>query len=653
MVENEIISFVYKEYTISSNGNSKTVSVKNDIELAAEVDRFIKNNTSAGLNISNGTTKADQATNVTVVPTGSITNVQRGMFGTYPTAHTKASTLDSKSLSQATCSTSGTVNQGGTNAYVSGYQPISTNPSLTVIKCNVPTNQKVLLYPSSDLDLGYHTYSAKFNIDYNNLFAGGIFFNAPSSLSNAEGTYFVELIKSFDQTKTITYIDPSDDTSKTTSYPTYKYYIALYQMVSGTQSLISWSDVTSMLTNIYNNFEKVLIKQTSGSSYTYESSIDAALHMKVVHFSSDGSDGETAGEIADVFINNAKVVGWQQVSASTTDLSNGWKQMDANTVVGGHKLPRLGSATDYSGTKFGSYISTKPVQIPITTYNNGVPTSSYIVYNQNNAAPNATTAGSIREMYATELPLRDRSTNYWFQTPQFLNGLIQNQNIYNVYKTYMMQTNPSMIGINVYDVQYQIPGATNVDVVPIEYYQLYYPSGSPADNEFKKEIIVDEYSLAYSVPLNTGFRAKFAIANNSPYLIWIHKTPDQLNQTSIQFALWTHEIIAQSDPAILEKILNVNNITEVAQVDSPWIQSSLAASKLIGIVANSIDGFSRDTSLKVFGNPLIQLGDIISITYKLAGINQMLFVVQSVKHTFNNGLQTDLVLNAVGPGVQY
>ena len=217
----------------------------------------------------------------------------------------------------------------------------------------------------------------------------------------------------------------------------------------------------------------------------------------------------------------------------------------------------------------------------------------------------------------------------------------------------MMQTQPTIVGINVYDVQYQSPAATNVDILPIEYGQYYYPTGAPADNQYRQMLVVDEYSLSYSTPLNTGFRAKFAIANNSPYLVWIHKDPDQLNTTSTHLVLWTHEIVAQSDPSIIEKVLNINNITEVAQVDSLWIQSSYAAEKMIGVIANAIEGFSKDTTLKIFGNPLIQLGDIISVTYKLTGINQRLFVVQGIKHTFNNGLETDLVINAVGPGTQY
>ena len=360
--------------------------------------------------------------------------------------------------------------------------------------------------------------------------------------------------------------------------------------------------------------------------------------MKVVHYPSDSSSGEVVGETVQVFMNNAQILGWQIADSSGNELTNGWKQTPINTVTGLRQFPSLGAAGNYAGTVFGAYMSTNPISISGRTYNQG------------NTISSAVHAGNIRELYATEAILKDKSNNYWFQTNQFLSGLIQNQNIFNSKKSYMMQTSPTAIGINVYDVQYQTPAATNVDILPVQYYQAYYPGGAPIDNSYKREMFVDEYGLAYSTPINTGFRAKFAVANNSPFMVWIHKTPDQLNQTSVMMVLWTHEIVAQSDPAIIEKVVNANNITEVAQVDTNWIQSSYAANKMIGLIAQAIDGFSRDTTVKVFGNPLIQLGDIITLNYSLLGISNRKFVVQSIKHNFKEGLETELTLNGVGTG---
>lgn len=652
-IENEIVSFNYKEYTISVGGNYKTVSVKNDIELASEVDRFVKGNVSPQLNVTDGQTK-EVATNVLIVPTGRITNVQRGLFGTSPVPHTVATDLASKSLSQGQSYLEYIENASGSNASVSLYKPYSSvssdqsNPGISVINFSVPATKKVLLYPTTQRDEGYKTYSTKFNFaDGNKLAAAGLFFGASSS-SDLNGSSFVEIIKNYlGKTTKIVGFDADTGADITQDIESWQYLAALYTYdnIHG-KTVIAWTDITGMMTNITNNFEKVLIKKTSGSTYSYEPGVDAAFQLKVIHYPSDGTDGENAGELIDVFVNNAKIVGWQIFNSS----NNQWTPNPPNSFTGAPRLPVIPNAPA-NGSLFGVYMTTNPVEIPI-----GIPGElgfTSIIYNEGNAIASAKTVGSVRELYATQAILKDRSTNYWHQTSRFLNGLIQNQNIFNNYKSYMMQTQPTILGINTYDVQYQTPAATNVDILPVEYYQLYFPNGEQANNEYRQELIVDEYSLAYSTPLNTGFRAKFAIANNSPFLVWIHKEPDQLNQTSTRLVIWTHEIVAQSDPAILEKILNQNNTTEVAQIDSKWIQSSYAAEKMIGLISYAIDGFSRDTSIKIFGNPLIQLGDIISLTYKLTGVNQQKFVVQSVRHSFNNGLETDLVLNAVGPGTQY
>jgi hypothetical protein len=649
-IENEIVSFVYKEYTISVGGISKTVSVKNDMELASEVDRFVKGNVTPQLNISDGSTK-EVATNVLIVPTGRITNVQRGLFGTSPTSHTVATSLASKSLSQAQVINDFVVEgTAGTNASVLVYRPYSSvsedqsNPGIAVVDFSVPAGKKVLLYPTTQRDEGYQTYSTKFNFaNDNKLAAAGIFFGAASA-SDLSGAYYVEIIKNYlGKSTKVTGINPDTGLDITKEIESWQYLAAIY----ANGAIYAWTDITGMMTNITNNFEKVLVKKTSGSSYSFEAGIDAAYQLKVLCYPPSTSDGEVGtGRTIDVFVNNAKIVGWQKFDFDIQE----WIPNPPNSFTGAPQLPSIPSGPAV-GSLFGAYMTTKPVVISV-----GIPGELYIVpmiYNEGNSITTTKNVGSIREIYATQAILKDRSTNYWHQTSRFLNGLIQNQNIFNNYKSYMMQTQPTIMGINTYDVQYQMPAATNVDILPVEYYQLYYPDDAPASNEYRQELIVDEYSLAYSTPLNTGFRAKFAIANNSPFLVWIHKEPDQLNQTSTRLVIWTHEIVAQSDPAIIEKILNQNNTTEVAQIDSKWIQSSYAAEKMIGLISHAVDGFSKDTSIKIFGNPLIQLGDIISVTYKLTGVNQQKFVVQSVRHSFNNGLETDLVLNAVGPGTPY
>jgi hypothetical protein len=87
------------------------------------------------------------------------------------------------------------------------------------------------------------------------------------------------------------------------------------------------------------------------------------------------------------------------------------------------------------------------------------------------------------------------------------------------------------------------------------------------------------------------------------------------------------------------------------QMDTSFIQSRDSALKLLKLVSHSIDNFSKDVSLNIFGNPLIEVGDVIKLTYPLAGINEQKYVVHSVSNSFSNGLSTKLTLNMINKGI--
>ncbi len=98
-VEGEIMSFQYKEYEISSLSDetqSKTVSIKNSLELSSEITDFIKTNTvELVVNDSQSLVEGvrqEQNDDILITPTGNITNVQRGMYGTLPTSHSRITT---------------------------------------------------------------------------------------------------------------------------------------------------------------------------------------------------------------------------------------------------------------------------------------------------------------------------------------------------------------------------------------------------------------------------------------------------------------------------------------------------------------------------------------------------------------------------------
>jgi len=696
-IENEIVSFVYKEYELTNLGSnlSEKVSVKNNLELSSEINRFVKqygagltqksatvtnavgdgvittytavNNFSVGdrvsisgmlptqFNISGTVLDADatsflilttshslspvtrsgaaftaSASDVLITPTGKITNVKRGMFGTSPSEHKRITSLALKGLSEkkinflySTISSSNTASI--INSKTNTGAITDSLPSIDKIRVQTSTNNKTIIYPTNQTDIGYQTYSVKFEMPDQAATTAGLFFNMKDATST-DWAYFVELIRyNVIEPGTITLYDP----------PRYRY--ALTIRTDG--EIVAWSDVTGECQSITNNFAKIINKTEVDNKYQYDYITDNAFNLKVVRYLSDGSDGEDGTtsinrNILSVFINNVEISSWQVPGEPSDEVTgtSGYKPTSINPLTGMRRKPSV--ANDMVlGTKFGFVSSSVPNPIddlyPALPY----PSSS------------STHASSLREIHATKKPLKERSVSYFYQDREFLNGLIQNQSLANLSPSYIMQTTPEISGINVYDVQYTTPAAVSVDVLPIEYMWYYFPGNTPQDQQNYQKKIIDEYSLSYSTPINTGFRAKIAIANNSPHMVFLRKESDELNQFTINFNLWTHEIVAPSDPEIIEKILDKSNTSEVLQLDSEWIQSKEAAHKMLKIVEMGLEGFAKTVSLNIFGNPLIQVGDIITLNYSLNGISGQRYVVQSVSHSFDTGLSTSLKMN--------
>ena len=635
VIENEIVSFVYKEYKVSNLADTQHayVSVKNNLELSSEIDNFIKQY-SIGLTLSDGTEKQDY--DILVTPTGNITNVQRGMFGTSPAAHGRIIDLEASGLSEEKITKNYSNISSSNLAQIINDKTSNTGdltdslPSIDKIKVVTAGNHKTIIYPTDAEDIGYNTYSVKFELPEQSVCSAGLFFNMESHQSTT-GAYFVQLAR---------YNQTSKQTSTLYDPPRYKYILTI---TDTNDTVYAWSEVTGECQSIINNFAKIIQKKLVGSKNEYSYITDNAFNLKVVHYTSDGSDGENATElenkeVVSVFLNNVEVTGWQVPGEAYDPVTNpdgrGYKSTEPNPLTGMRQKPTIPANLELN-TKFGFIATNHPNEIDGLNPAIGYPD------------PTSTHAASLREIHATKKALKERSVSYFYQDREFLNGLVQGQPLSSNSPTYIMQTTPEIIGINSYDVQYTTPAAVSVDILPIEYLWYYFPGTEAEDQKNYQKKIIDEYSLAYSTPINTGFRAKMAVINNSPNMVFLQKESDEINQFTINFNLWTHEIIAPSDPEIIEKVIDSSNLSEVVQLDSEWIQSKNAAHKTLKIIEKGLEGFSKEVTLKIFGNPLIQTGDIVTLSYSLNGISQQRYVVHSVSHSFSQGLSTTLRLNRI------
>jgi hypothetical protein len=683
-IDNEIVSFAYKEYELSTLNSTKNrfISIKNNIDLSSQIDTFIKEN-GIGLRVStaNITSASGDGTKITytsentfkngdkvmitgivpsvyniqgfisertatsfkvagrqtgdyvsggeafisadydvlITPTGKITNVERGLFGTVPIAHNKITNdLESKGLSEISLDSDFEISSTpDTTSIVSTKTLYPKMPDVKSIAVSPIEGGRTLIFPTSHTDIGYKTYSAKFNLDEEGNAEAGLFFNMTSE-TDTTGTYFLD----FDR---INRINPK--TEEVYDPPVYDYTLQLYDI---DLTLYAKASVTAECNSIINNFSKVLKKTGEGSETQYSYDTDQCFNLKLVHYITNGEDGEDATSEEPalcilVFINNVEITKWQVpgiVYDAEGNEQPGLVASGVNHITGMRKRPIIPNNI-VSGTKFGFYAG-RPDEVLASS-----------------------TPATLREIHATVKPLKERSVSYFYQDREFLNGLVQKQPLYTKSPTYLMQTTPEVSGINYYDVQYETPAAVSVDVLPIEYMMRYFPGNKPIDKKQYQKKLVNDNSLAYSTPLNTGFRGRMAIANGSPHMIHLKKDADDLNNLTVNLNLWTHELVAPSDPEIIESVIDYSNLSETVQLDSEWIQSKQAAYKMLKVVQRGIEGFSKNVSLNIFGNPLIQVGDIVSLSYSLNGIVGQRYLVHSVSHEFSQGLSTSLNLKRI------
>jgi hypothetical protein len=259
---------------------------------------------------------------------------------------------------------------------------------------------------------------------------------------------------------------------------------------------------------------------------------------------------------------------------------------------------------------------------------------------------NTTSSNSeLAEIYACESVL-DNTFKYHFTSQKFLDALVAGKNIKE--KFTMIQTAPQIIGLNMYDVQAQTSPSLGAEFFEIRYDISYNTNITPSSTNSTAHIVTAPgSSLSYSTVINSGYRLKFAVANNTNHSVWTKSNATTKRIVQAGLAVLSRNPIYLSEQQTAERILNPQNVNEVIEVQSDWIQSKKVANNLMGVIARSSDSFSKDISVSLFGDPLIQIGDVITLTHNYKNIKGIKFFVHSVKQTLKDGLTTQIMMNEI------
>jgi hypothetical protein len=255
----------------------------------------------------------------------------------------------------------------------------------------------------------------------------------------------------------------------------------------------------------------------------------------------------------------------------------------------------------------------------------------------------------FEEIYATQTAIHTPDAYYHYQLPWFAEKIASNKKIFEI--SYIVQPRPVIIGVNYYDIKdAQSP---SMDAFPLKLkYDWYYvvDGDTPsADQKIKRPFIkVNENALSYSPIYHSGFRSRFAIVNASPSQVWIRKKPDSINTIDVDFSVITNTLIQLGPDVTIEKIFDEANINESVNISSNWVQDKATAQAILKNVYRALDGFTRDTTVSIYGNPLYEIGDIVRVNYGLKNITNQKYFVQGVQQSFDTGLTTILTLNQIG-----
>ena len=92
----------------------------------------------------------------------------------------------------------------------------------------------------------------------------------------------------------------------------------------------------------------------------------------------------------------------------------------------------------------------------------------------------------------------------------------------------------------------------------------------------------------------------------------------------------------------------ITDVKQVTSFESQWIQSREAAKSLADFLTKQWSKSSIDVDMEVFGNPILQVGDIVTINYPDRGFDGTgKFVIRSISHNIDVGISTKLKLRSI------
>jgi hypothetical protein len=164
------------------------------------------------------------------------------------------------------------------------------------------------------------------------------------------------------------------------------------------------------------------------------------------------------------------------------------------------------------------------------------------------------------------------------------------------------------------------------------------------------------HHVTYSTNIGSAFHRKFAVAHNGPLSqgLIVLAAPGYNGATSTADSTLSNlkllgKSMILSDQKVITRVMDKNYLQNTINLTTDWVKDLNQVEKMITNISRANSGFHIDYSIKIFGNPLIQLGDFGQITYKLKRlgaadpadntVKPVVCLVTSIQQTYKDGLE--------------
>jgi hypothetical protein len=172
-----------------------------------------------------------------------------------------------------------------------------------------------------------------------------------------------------------------------------------------------------------------------------------------------------------------------------------------------------------------------------------------------------------------------------------------------------------------------------------------------ADNVVDFARVVSPNAVAKSVVAGTPQTARFALMNMASETVYISEGNTNVFTQSGKSILWlTARTISEGEVYEVSKNIDDPSASGELIVETSWVQNEATANAVTSLISRSYQTKYKSITVEIFGNPLVQLGDLVKIQYDTGQVTfpaDQFYLVTRVAHSFDSGLSTTLELKPV------